>query len=916
MAFTCGFFNSQNGDRKYNAEQMASIFDGLIKDGVYDTVGEIFAVTPGTGMQVLVGSGRAWFDHTWNNNDASYPLAITAADVSLPRYDAVVLETNHSDTVRTNRLRVVTGTPASNPVKPTMTSSANVKQHPLAYIKVTAGAKAITQSMIQVVVGTSECPFVTGIIDTAEIDALFQQWNGEFNEWFENLKAQLSDNVVANLQGQIDQKVAKADVATTADIEAGTSTTKWVTPKGLKEAGIDDYQVGDIVNTERTDLGNDYLLCNGAYFDSSEYPLLAKTSTLNPHGTSRILFPTANGDNYFGSTQAICAYNGLWVAMGSRAAFYTTDPSSANNWIAVYSGIDMTITDVSCYNGLWVAIGYNNMLTRIATTTDPTSPNWTINDIYGPYKCNKIYCHQGTWIAYSTSSLTFLYTSNPMEEWTISNINGSSSETIMSICYGNNSWGILTREFKSSSYYTARLYTSNSLSGSWTASILVDNKRESIFALGYGNGTWACGGTKYNSSSSSNMPVIYYYQNNKWNNVVVREDRDASSQGPNNTVLQYDGKKWIFIIDAAYASVNISGPWNQGSGIEGTAFPYLDIQTGKMCCGYEQANTRISYYTAINVSANTYTIPFPGGSSSEKSIYDICESNDMCIAISNTYAYYISNKIGSSFKYSTVSIKCVCIYYYNGLWVIGGFEGSSPYYPCVCVSNDAKQWTKVRVDNTDGRIYDIYCYNGLWVAISEKSIYTSSNPATSWTKIDGVGGNRVHCYNGTWAIVNSNAAKIYVSTSPSGSWVSKNVLYRPSDIYCYNGLWVAPGDYYSAFMHSEDPFGEWKTNTSMLNGSSGSEGYYHGICSITCYEGMWVAIGRTARGSGALIIFTTDDPTGVWNMYQSSTSDAQPNCVRNIDGLWILGNALGINELRFRLPSISDNTYYSYIKAK
>ena len=70
MAFTCGFFNSQNGDRKYNAEQMASIFDGLIKDGVYDTVGDIFAVTPGTGMQVRVGSGRAWFAHTWNNNDA------------------------------------------------------------------------------------------------------------------------------------------------------------------------------------------------------------------------------------------------------------------------------------------------------------------------------------------------------------------------------------------------------------------------------------------------------------------------------------------------------------------------------------------------------------------------------------------------------------------------------------------------------------------------------------------------------------------------------------------------------------------------------------------------------------------------------------------------------------------------------
>lgn len=304
MAFTCGFFNSQNGDRKYNAEQMSSIFDGLIKDGVYDTIGEIFAVTPGTGMQVLVGSGRAWFDHTWNNNDAPYPLAITAADVSLPRYDAVVLETNHSDTVRTNRLRVLTGTPASNPVKPTMTSTANVKQHPLAYIKVTAGATAITQSMIQVVVGTSECPFVTGIIDTAQIDALFQQWNGEFNEWFENLKAQLSDNVVANLQKQIDQKVAKADVATKADIEAGTSTTKWVSPKGLRESGIERGRVGDILVTRNPNQDESWMYCNGHLESSNKFlqyrNIIGSDTRLS---ATQMYYPSPNGDNDLLSSQ-------------------------------------------------------------------------------------------------------------------------------------------------------------------------------------------------------------------------------------------------------------------------------------------------------------------------------------------------------------------------------------------------------------------------------------------------------------------------------------------------------------------------------------------------------------------------------------------------------------------------------------
>ena len=205
MAFTCGFFNSENGDRKYNAEQMSAIFDGIIADGVFTTIGDHMAVSAGTGMQVLVGTGKAWFDHTWNVNDAVYPLAIAASDVTLSRIDAIVLETNHSDSVRLNKLRVVRGTVASSPVKPTLTNSEKVHQHPLAWVTVAPGVTQIAASAIENAVGTSACPFVTGIIATTAIDDLFNQWNGEFDEWFDNLKAQLSDNVVANLQKQIDE---------------------------------------------------------------------------------------------------------------------------------------------------------------------------------------------------------------------------------------------------------------------------------------------------------------------------------------------------------------------------------------------------------------------------------------------------------------------------------------------------------------------------------------------------------------------------------------------------------------------------------------------------------------------------------------------------------------------------------------
>lgn len=255
MAFTCGFFNSENGDRKYNAEQMSAIFDGIIADGVFTTIGDHMAVTAGTGMQVLVGTGKAWFDHTWNVNDAAYPLTIAASDVTLSRIDAIVLETNHSDSVRLNKLRVVQGTVASSPVKPTLTNSEKVHQHPLAWVTVAPGVTKIAASAIENAVGTSACPFVTGVIETTAIDDLFNQWNGEFDEWFDNLKAQLSDNVVANLQKQID------------------ANTMAIKNDVVKKVSKDS--VGHIVNqASPIPPDNRYLECDGSAINSTVYPEL------------------------------------------------------------------------------------------------------------------------------------------------------------------------------------------------------------------------------------------------------------------------------------------------------------------------------------------------------------------------------------------------------------------------------------------------------------------------------------------------------------------------------------------------------------------------------------------------------------------------------------------------------------------
>lgn len=204
MALTFGFYDSLNHDRLYNAQQMSAIFDGIINDGVFASVGSHFSVVPGTGMHVLVKSGRAWFNSTWTLNDSDIDLTIDAADSLLGRIDTVVLEVNSEQATRANSIKVVKGTAASTPAKPTLINTATVHQHPLAHITVAKNTTAITASMIEIVVGKTDCPFVTAILQTTDITNLFEKWENDFQTWFSTVRSTLDGDVALNLQNQID----------------------------------------------------------------------------------------------------------------------------------------------------------------------------------------------------------------------------------------------------------------------------------------------------------------------------------------------------------------------------------------------------------------------------------------------------------------------------------------------------------------------------------------------------------------------------------------------------------------------------------------------------------------------------------------------------------------------------------------
>lgn len=185
MSFASGFFNSVDHDRLYDATDISRLFDGLIRDGIFASIGDCLVVKQSNKMNVTVGTGRAWFNHTWSYNDALYPVTIPPSEILMDRIDAIVLEINSVESVRANSIKLIKGTPASTPTKPALTNTKEIHQYPLAYVTVCKEVTSIRQADIENCVGTSVCPFVTGILEVISIEQLIPQWRDILNRFVE-----------------------------------------------------------------------------------------------------------------------------------------------------------------------------------------------------------------------------------------------------------------------------------------------------------------------------------------------------------------------------------------------------------------------------------------------------------------------------------------------------------------------------------------------------------------------------------------------------------------------------------------------------------------------------------------------------------------------------------------------------------
>lgn len=197
MSVTYGFFNSVNGDRTYNADQISEYFLKLISNGVFATPSNAMQVQAAAGMTINVSAGWGFINCKWINNDAPYSLQLDAADVILNRIDRVVLHLDNSTPVRSITIEIKKGSVGVNPTPPALTRSGDVYELSLAQIYVGAGVTSITQAEItDERPDASVCGWVTGLIDQIDTTNLFVQFTSAFYQWFDNIKRDVKTTTI------------------------------------------------------------------------------------------------------------------------------------------------------------------------------------------------------------------------------------------------------------------------------------------------------------------------------------------------------------------------------------------------------------------------------------------------------------------------------------------------------------------------------------------------------------------------------------------------------------------------------------------------------------------------------------------------------------------------------------------------
>lgn len=264
MGTYANFYNSNNGDRIYDAEAFAEWLKPFFKTGVFNNELQVVA---SSGMNVVVKSGNAYIEGKLKKFDNETVLTLEPASSTVDRIDAIVVRRN--DTERDFTIQVIKGsTNAPQPVR-----EGGIYDIVLAHISVPMATTEVTQALItDTRMNENICGWVVSNIEEVDFNQITAQFSDylarfeadnlqEFTDWFNLIKDQLTTDQAGALWTAIEGVNASIDQINT-DVKAF-------------QTDIDNVKFGDVCGKNLVDWSKAshtfYNYSNGSINNSNNY---------------------------------------------------------------------------------------------------------------------------------------------------------------------------------------------------------------------------------------------------------------------------------------------------------------------------------------------------------------------------------------------------------------------------------------------------------------------------------------------------------------------------------------------------------------------------------------------------------------------------------------------------------------------
>lgn len=284
MAETSGFFdatwdetvtNPETGELgdwvpRYLVKEFTDYFSLFVGNGVFISPVNQCKVIPGTGLSVIVTEGWAFINGMWYHNDGQKQINLVNNQTSNNRVDSIRLrysEVNKS-------ILALSFTGDTDIVRGEATYDLKLADVIVPSFAVEVSAANITDTRPNEAV----CGFVKGLLEVVDTKDLFSQYQAMFDEWFDDVKDQLTGDLAIQLQLEFDtlnaniiQYKADTDAAIAAYVDGldeivAESKTLVTQYKADTDAKILQYKnevkaVVDDSNEEITDfIAKDFLI--------------------------------------------------------------------------------------------------------------------------------------------------------------------------------------------------------------------------------------------------------------------------------------------------------------------------------------------------------------------------------------------------------------------------------------------------------------------------------------------------------------------------------------------------------------------------------------------------------------------------------------------------------------------------------